>query len=262
MTTLLPSLHRRLVSSWPLRALAACFAVLAFLLFGSISPASASDHQDTSFLGCDFPAGDLTDLYVFESPEDSDNVVLAMDFDPLIPRGGSRPFDPSVLYQFKIDNSGNNVEDLVIQFLFEGTAPNQSVVMYGPAAPNGAGVQSTLVDFTGRGPVNQVNELGNGIKLFAGVRKDPFFFDLARFFEIIPDRNYLLQPNPADPFQILSFNPPETADDLLADFNVNSIVVELPKSVVGSGPIGVYMSTSIPTDDFADVPSTGTVFSC
>jgi hypothetical protein len=227
-------------------------------------PASASDHQDTSFLGCDFPAGDLTDLYVFESPNPN-NVVLAMNFDPLIPRGTDRPFDPSVLYQFKIDQTvpADGLEELVMQFQFSGTVPNQRVTMYGPAVPNQAGTQSTLLaSARGSGPVNQSLTLPGGVQLFAGLRKDPFFFDLARFFEIIPDRNYLLQPNPAPALRVLSFNPPSTAFDLLSDFNVHSIIVELPRSLLGGNRIGVYMSTSIPATDFANVPPTGTVFSC
>jgi hypothetical protein len=239
-------------------------SLLLLVLMSTMLPARASDHQDTSFLGCRFPAGDLTDLYVFESP-DPNNAVLAMDFDPFIPRGADRPFDPSLLYQFKVDTTvpPDGLEELVLQFQFSGTAPNQSITMYGPAAPNVAGSRSTLLATArGSGPVNQVLNLPGGVKLFAGLRKDPFFFDLERFFEIIPDRNYLLQPNPAPPFQVLSFRPPGQAMDMFADFNVHSIVVELPRQLLGGGRAGVYMSISLPEQDFANVPPTGTVFAC
>ncbi|MHC5722174.1 MAG: DUF4331 family protein, partial [Nostoc sp.] len=67
----------------------------------------ASDHQDTTFLATKLTAADLTDLFVFESPTNPKNVVLVMDFDPLIVSGEKRPFDPNVLYQFKIDNTGD-----------------------------------------------------------------------------------------------------------------------------------------------------------
>ncbi|MDX2273403.1 MAG: DUF4331 family protein [Cyanobacteriota bacterium] len=227
------------------RPIGLLLAGLILVWAGVSSPAHASDHQDTTFLGFDLPAADLTDLYVFESPDDPDRVVLAMDFDPLIPRGGSRPFDPAILYQFKIDNTGDTIEDLVIQFQFNGTDPDQSVSVFGPGTPNQTGVSSTLISLAGTGPVNEVFTLPGDIQVFAGLRKDPFFFDLARFFEIIPDRNYLNQPNPDPPFQVLSFNPPGVATDLLADFNVNSFVIELPRSALGGSQIGVWMTTSI-----------------
>jgi hypothetical protein len=78
-----------------------------------------------------------------------------------------------------------------------------------------------------------------------GNRKDPFFFDLEQFFKIIPDRNYLVQPNPAPPFTVTSFRPAGEAKDFLDPFNVHSVVVELPRRLLGTGKINVWMTTSI-----------------
>jgi hypothetical protein len=105
---------------------------------------------------------------------------------------------------------------------------------------------------SGTGTLNQTFTTRNGLKVFAGLRKDPFFFDLVQFFKILPDRNYQVQPNPGPPLTVTSFRVPRRAKDTLAPFNVHSIVVELPrKLLVGSnrtGKINVWMTTSTPTN--------------
>jgi hypothetical protein len=244
------------------RTFSVCVAGL--LIMFSALPAWASDHQDTTFLATKLTAADLTDLYVFESP-DPKNVVLALDFDPLITPGENRAFDPTVLYQFKIDNTGDFVEDLVLQFQVNGRGANQTVSVYGPSKPVNvvsrpatgvfglrgsnlaaarSGTQSRLVKATGKGPLNQVFTIGN-LRLFVGLRKDPFFFDLEQFFKVIPDRDYLQQPNPNPPFQVLTFRPPGQAVDFIDRFNVHSIVVELPRASLGTGKINAWITSSV-----------------
>lgn len=223
---------------------AGVFIVVLAVLFYTI-PAWASDHQDTTFLATRLTAADLTDLFVFESPSDPSKVVLAMDFDPLITSGEVRPFDPRVLYQFKIDNTGDGVEDRVIQFQVNNRGPNQTVSVYGPGRPDRIGTISRLIAFKRQGRLNQAFSAGDGITAFMGTRKDPFFFDLEQFFKILPDRNYQVQPNPSPPFTVLSFRPPGEAQDTLAPFNVHSIVIELPRALLGNGKIGVWMTTSV-----------------
>src|SRR5438876_4895284 len=73
--------------------------------------ARGSDHADTPTIAAT-PGGDLTDVFIFPSPADSNNVVLVMNAHPLIPTGqsGTVAFDPNFLYQFKIDTNGDNVE--------------------------------------------------------------------------------------------------------------------------------------------------------
>lgn len=234
-----------------LRSITASITVVLMVLFCGVLPARASDHQDTTFLATQLTSADLTDLYVFPSPDPS-KVVLAMDFDPLIASGEVRPFDPSVLYQFKIDNTGDSVEDLVLQFQVNGTDPNQTVTVYGPGSPSSVGTNSKLIAASGTGPLNQTFSTPNGLTVFFGLRKDPFFFDLLQFFKIIPDRNYQNQPHPDPALQVLSFNPPDQAQDLLDPFNVHSVVVELPRELIGSGKIGVWMTTSVKTPRLRD----------
>lgn len=228
------------------RTLMAFVAVLLVLISYATPPALASDHQDTTFLATKQTAADLTDLFVFEST-DSSKVVLAMDFDPLIVPGATRPFDPSVLYQFKIDNTGDNVEDVVLQFNFNGTGSAQTVTVRGPSFPTKVGTQSTFVPISGSGLLNTPFTINNNISVFAGLRKDPFFFDLEQFFKIIPDRNYTLQPNPSPPFTVVTFRPVGQAQDTLASFNVHSFIVELPRTLLGTGKIGVWITTSVKT---------------
>ncbi len=229
-----------------LRSAGLCLAVLLLVFSQAAPPAWASDHQDTTFLATKLTAADLTDLYVFESPSNPANVVLAMDFDPLITPGEVRPFDPAVLYQFKIDNTGDGVEDVVLQFQNLGKGRKQAVVVRGPGKPRKVGTESSLIGVSATGPLDRAFTAGN-LKVFSGTRKDPFFFDLEQFFKIIPDRNYLVQPNPAPPFTVLAFRPPGQAEDLLDSFNVHSIVVELPRKLLGSGKISAWMTTSIRT---------------
>ncbi|MEH2396794.1 DUF4331 domain-containing protein [Nostoc sp.] len=234
------------------RTLVATVAILLVVLIYATPKALASDHQDTTFLATQLTAADLTDLFVFESPTDPNNVVLVMDFDPLIVSGEMRPFDPNVLYQFNIDNTGDSVEDIVLQFKINGTGSNQTVTVSRPTSPIQVGTRSTLLPVSRTGQLNQTFSF-NGInptKFFVGTRKDPFFFDLEQFFKIIPDRNYSLQPNPSPPFQVLSFRPPGQAQDTLAPFNVHSIIVELPRQELGGGKIGVWITTSVETPRF------------
>ncbi len=235
----------RFVKSW-LRIVGSSVAVGLAVLCCVVLPAEASDHQDTTFLATKLTAADLTDLYVFESPKNPKNVVLAMDFDPLITQGEVRPFDPAVLYQFKIDNTGDGIEDLVYQFQVDGRGRDQKVTVRGPGKPIKPGTESKLIAVTGRGSLDKPFTAGKA-KVFMGSRKDPFFFDLEQFFKIIPDRNYLQQPNPAPPFKVLSFRPAGQAVDFLDPFNIHAIVVELPRAELGTGKIGVWMTTSIKT---------------
>ncbi|MCY7272914.1 MAG: DUF4331 domain-containing protein [Phormidesmis sp. CAN_BIN44] len=238
------SFVQRSANHW-LRTTEICAIVLATFL--TALPALASDHQDTTFLATKLTAADLSDLFVFESPSDPSKVVLAMDFDPLITPGEVRPFDPAILYQFKIDKTGDNVEDLVLQFRVNGRGRKQSVSVFGPGRPAKVGTQSRLIGATGIGALNQPFSTKKGMKVFVGERKDPFFFDLEQFFKIIPDRNYLVQPNPGLPLTVTTFRPPGEAQDTLAPFNVHSIVVELPRSLLGNGKIGAWMTTSVQT---------------
>jgi hypothetical protein len=128
------------------------------------------------------------------------------------------------MYEINIDNTGDNVEDLVLQCLVQ----NGKMRVYGPVNPGTTGTTSTVKT---SGPVTEVAVTSygsatpsiasntNGIRIFAGPRDDPFFFDLTRFKEIIAGTQ-------------TSFRNPGV--DAFAGTNVMSIVVEVPKSLLGS----------------------------
>jgi hypothetical protein len=235
-------------------------AAAAFLYTGHV--AKASDHQDSPTTVAR-PGADITDVFVYQAPDNPANVVLQMDIHPLIVSGAgpSTFFDPAVMYQFKIDNNGDGVEDTVLQLQAVGTGSTQTLNVYGPAAPGRIGTTSKFIAKAGSISYNTVSSaLGNGIRVWAGPAKDPFFFDLARFFQILPDRNYQNQPNPPAPDPGLGFQgftagfntlhgtncATTPAQDIISanGFNVLAIVAELPKSMVGSGPVGVWATTS------------------
>lgn len=222
--------------------------------------ARGSDHADTPAIAAN-PGVDLTDVYLFPSPTDSTKVVLVMNVHPLIPSGVTNTvFDPDALYQFKIANKGSAtapVENLVIQAKFTGAGASQKVQIAGPVAPTMTGTKSVFQtpDATS-GTINTVFTTSSGIKVFAGTREDPFFFDLEQFFNILPDRGTPIPPPigrtaPADPNapQAASFNPPGTAVDALKGYNVLSIVLEMPRTMLtnggdGTGKIRLWCTTS------------------
>lgn len=232
-------------------------AIAALLAPTVLAPARASDHADTAE-NYNRIGADLTDLFVFPSPTNPGNVVLVMDVRGLIPAGqaGNVSFDPRVLYQFKIDTSGDNVEDLVIQAKFEGVGRNQRVRFVGPIKPPTVGTTSIL----GRpspmnGRINLPFSPAAGVTVFAGAREDPFFIDLEQFFKIFPDRGTPLTgrqvdlPDPNTP-KAPGFRSPGV--DFLADMNVLSIIVEMPRARLAPaggrpGVIRVWETTSIAT---------------
>jgi hypothetical protein len=162
----------------------------------------SSDHQDTfNLANRSNTSADITDVYVFPSPSNPANVVLAMDVSPLIPAGmgTAKFFDPTLMWQFKISHSASGIEDQVIQFGVNGTDGNQVVSVYGPAKPNEVGTSNTFVPLTGNVTYNNSTTLTNGVQAFAGPRADPFFFDLFAFFSFLGDRNASAHTSQADP---------------------------------------------------------------
>lgn len=217
-----------------LKFLALGMAVLTPIVLVGIG--RASDHADTPEIASN-PGTDISDVYLFPSPENPDNVVLVMNVRPLIAAGAgpSASFDPNVLYQFKIDNTGDGVEDKVIQAKFTGTGATQRVAISGPIRPSLTGRNSQQeTPYTTTGQINTTFTPASGIKVFTGAREDPFFFDLEQFFTILPDRATPINGIPvSDPNvpKATSWRPAGTAVDFLSNggFNVLSIVVELPK---------------------------------
>jgi hypothetical protein len=205
-------------------ALAAAGITAAGLVF-------AADHTDSPTVTGQ--STDLTDLYVFRA-QDVNNLVLVANTQGLLAPSATSAamFDPNTLIEFNIDNNNDNVEDLVIQGIYD----NGKMKFYGPVKPAETGSRSTLegpvtaeVAVTPYGAAPVIGD-GGGLKVFAGPRDDPFFFDLNQFKKIVGG-------------MAGSFNNPGT--DAFAGTNVLSLVVELPKSMLNAsnGKLNVWLET-------------------
>ncbi len=204
----------------------------------------ASDHADTPNIAAN-PGEDISDVYMFPS-SNPNNVVLIMNVHPLIGPGNgpATSFDPNVLYQFKIDNSGDGVEDQVIQARFTGSGPTQKVSIAGPLRPSTTGSSNVAeTPWATTGTINATFSPTPGMTVFTGAREDPFFFDLDQFFTIFPDRATPITgtpvSNPNAP-QATTFRPApgpgvtNPAQDFLSvhQYNVLSIVVDVPRAML------------------------------
>ena len=177
--------------------------VAAAVVLYTVHPAKSSDHQDTYNLATrSNTSADISDVYVFPAPGNPANVVLAMNVSPIILAGTPAYFDPSLMWQFKISHGAKGgAEDQVIQFGVTGSGAGQTVTLYGPAKPNEVSTSNTFVTPTGSFNYNSSTQFSNGIKVFAGERADPFFFDLFGFFTFLGDRHYALHSGEADSYR-------------------------------------------------------------
>lgn len=243
--------------SWKLTrargALSALFAVTAIAGFAHY--AHSSDHQDTPLVELN-PRMDLTDLYAFQSPADPSRIVLIMNtsgfLDPA--QTPTAAFDPELLYQFKVDNTGDALEDKVIQVSFKGsTVSDQKVEVRIPGQPPVVGAMRNRIadiDPVITGPINQNLGSSSGVQVFAGAADDPFFLDLEAFFCLFPDRRSVTGPLSHD--CALSLPPASwrlagQAHNYIAGYNVLSIAIEMPKSMLegaAAGKLGLWATIS------------------
>jgi Domain of unknown function (DUF4331) len=210
-----------------LRATAIVAASAAAIVIGQ--RVYASDHQDTPEVELS-PRMDINDVYAFPGSTADRVAILLTTSSPIA--GQTASFDPNLLYQLKVDNTGDAVEDLVFQITFDdGVGAAQQYTVRGPVAPTMAGTRTMLVT-TGpvvNGTVGSNAGTATGLQAFAGIRADPFVIDLEQFFNIIPDRRPSTGPlavqngAPAS-----SFRTPGV--DFLRPFNTLAIAIELPKA--------------------------------
>jgi len=192
----------------------------------------SADHIDAPAVtgGGSGTTSDITDVYAFRA-ENPNNLVLVANVQGLLAPGTTdvSQFDENVLVEFNIDNAGDNnndlVEDLVIQVIKRG----DSMYFFGPTAPTQTGLSSTINVDAARSSVKistrtdiQTSE-NNGMKFFAGPREDPFYFDFTQYNAILGGT----EPGFRDP-----------GVDTFAGTNVLSIVIEVPKAMLGDGVVG------------------------
>ncbi len=182
----------------------------------------AADHLDATAVAGG--TADITDVYAFEGAN-PDNTVFVANVQGLLTPGATAQFDENVLVEFNIDNTGDLVEDLVIQAI-----PRDGIMyFFGPYAPGTTGLNSTIDDKTqylGQVEIstgaNATTATANGISYFAGLREDAFFFDFAQFNAVIGGTSTA----PGGGFN----NPGVDAFD---NTNVLSIVVEVSNTLLG-----------------------------
>ena len=230
----------------------AVLGAAALVAVTGIGVARASDHQDNPLVELN-PAMDMTDVYAFPGATPGRVALVMNSWAFLTPAATpNASFDQNLLYQFKVDNTGDAKEDRVIQVTFKGTGPDQTVEVRGPTAPAVVGAMNNQVagvDPVVTGRINQSLGSATGVQVFAGAREDPFFIDLEQFFRIVPDRKPVsgtLSMLPDAP-SASSFRSASAAVDFVKGFNVLSIVVELPASMLtagGNSKIGVWGTIS------------------
>lgn len=242
-----PARRRRLRAIVPAVALAA--SALALI---AIRPhlGRASDHQDTPEVELS-QRMDINDLYVFPGSA-ADRIAIALTTaSPITPAqaAGNFAFDPNLLYQIKVDNNGDAIEDYVFQVTFEGSGATQKVHVRGPVKPMQTGTQNTIVANAPEvmGTVGAPIGSAPGMQVFAGLRDDPFWIDLETFMRILPDRKPVSGPLsqiPDTPSASAWRNP---GVDFLRGLNALAIVIELPTAQLTAGgtpKLGVWATVS------------------
>ena len=264
-------------------AAAVVSAVAAAALVGALGPsgATASSHREAPLIGDD-PAADNTDVYAFVSPDAPSTVTLIANYIPFEdPAGGPNyySFDPNVLYEINVDNTGDAEEDVVYQFRFSRTIANPNTFLYNtgqltsatdsdislrqtytvtrvllddgdvvsssvlgsnlPVPPPNIGPRSN----PSYDPYMGVNTLAGGRKVFAGPRDDPFFVDLGSIFDLLGLRT--LNALHAIPLAA------EAGKDGVLNYNTHSIALQVPKTDIlrapaANGTVGIYASASRP----------------
>ena len=138
-------------------------------------------------------ASDIADVYAFLDPNDNSKVVLAFDVHGFIvpgENGNLGGFDPSVRYQFNIDNTGDaNPDKFITVNFFEQTSrskPQRAIINVfnkdGSSKVKFAAATSVASATAETAPAPTVKtDSATGIAFFAGVVDDPFFFDIPGF---------------------------------------------------------------------------------
>jgi len=195
--------------------------------------ADAADHLDAP--GLMSPGGDarldINDLYAFEGSNPS-NTVLAMTVNPVATGDTTFANLRNGSYHFRVDSNGDGKADLKYSAVFidrgQSGKPQIALVFRSKGRlAHSSGYFGKLVGF---GSIDKPIRLSGGGKFWAGLRSDPFFFDLGAFLgsvEGIGDR---------------AFNDGQEAD-FFDGLNTLAIVLEVPDQKLGK-EIGVWATTS------------------
>lgn len=214
-----------------------------------LSPARGADHGDSP-VASNSGGADIADVFFFLDPNDNDQVVLIGTIRGFIPGGENSNFgifDPNVRYHFELETSGppDTKPDKFIDVTFsprtavDGPAGKEilqvpqaqkaSVNFTGFKDDKGAKIKgftdvpTTPSSTAGTPPAQVIADLGDsGIKFFAGMVDDPFFFDIPAFGAFIAS--------------VRNGNPDPTVfsrgRDSFAGYNVMGIALRMPAALI------------------------------
>ncbi len=192
-----------------------------------------SDHFDAP--GLNSPnmdaSVDICDIFAFRKPEDMNKSILVFNVNPVAPKFADS-FAPEALYELKIDTNGDSIADIAYRCKFSAKEQGMQTATLRRATgeqAKGNGndgdilFQDVPVSFGENASIAETGEY----RFFAGIRSDPFFFDLEGY------KNGM------------KF----TGADAFLDNNVFSIILELPNSALGPHPgAGIWARVLIPKD--------------
>lgn len=160
---------------------------------------------------------DITDMYAFLKPNDGGDgelpgkSILMLNVNPLAPALANE-FESGAEYLIKVDTDNDAVEDITFRITFSPKVGDRQTgrVERIDRAGSTVLISNAPVSFGSEAIVT----VDGPYKMFAGLRSDPFFFDLLGF---IDDFNFV-------------------NGDFFADKNVFAIVLEVPNRALGRTP--------------------------
>jgi hypothetical protein len=177
--------------------------------------ARAADHTDPPDRASD-SAADIADLYAWHGDGTLTTVVT---FAGLTMPGDPATYDEDVLYGIHIDTNDDQQSDHDIWIRFGQNGDGEMGVQVSGVP----GEDAPLV-----GPVETTLESDTGTKAYAGLRDDPFFFDLEGFMSTLDTGSLQFDSN----------------RDSFAGTNVTAVVVELPLEAISSDSFDVWATTA------------------
>ena len=212
-------------------ALLAIFALVTGMLAGGVARVQGADHGDGPNASND-AAGDLNDLYAFVDPNNNSQIVVIVTLRGFIAAGENGnfgQFDHRILTMIEFDVTGDAVADgfAAVQFSpqVSRTTPQTATLTVLNAA--GAPVFSTTAPTTlsstaATAPAQTVTTHPSGIRIFAGMTDDPFFFDIPAFGAFVAS---VLAGAP-DPTRLAR------GRDSFAGYNTMAIALSFPRSLL------------------------------
>lgn len=195
----------------------------------------AADHGDAPLASKDQPA-DIGDVYLFLDPNDTSQVVLIMTVNGFIvpPENANLGFfSDQHGYLFAIENTGDAVPDQFIGILFSPqtsrtTPQTASVFFQGNKATFQFTAPTTISETTPdvARDFTVTTDPATGVRFFAGLVDDPFFFDIPAELKYRASR-IAGAPNP-------TFF--DRARDSFAGYNILAMALRIPKTLLEVSP--------------------------